>query len=299
MSPRNAKQVGVCKRRICVPPGAGSASPPITTWVPSDKAGLQLWLKADAITGLSDTDLVSSWVDSSGNARDAVQATTGNKPTYRTNQVNGLPSVVFTGTNITTTASFLEFGTDNIAASGSPLTVAFVIDGNPGAATWFRTLFTIKTAVANQNFTCFLSNSATFGPLSWAFSTTVGQTGADQPGDFLSTYTAGIIVYDGGTVTDPAAYTSRTNNAAATVTSTTGSFAHNLNANYLGRWGAAASPFSFDGGIAEFIIWNSVMSSEDFTDFADYVSTKYNIAQSLSLWTRLKKMVTRPRRRLS
>lgn len=58
---------------------------------------LALWLKADAITGLADTDPVASWVDSSSNNNTATQGTAGARPLFRTGMVNGLPVVRFDG----------------------------------------------------------------------------------------------------------------------------------------------------------------------------------------------------------
>lgn len=59
--------------------------------IPTDVAGLELWLDADAITGLSDDDTVTTWEDQSGNNNDY----TGNNAaiTYQTNELNGLPIV--------------------------------------------------------------------------------------------------------------------------------------------------------------------------------------------------------------
>lgn len=70
-------------------PGAG--------WMPIDLAGLQQWVRADALS-LSDGDPVSTWPDDSGNSRDFTQATSGARPTFRTNIVNGLPVVRSDGT---------------------------------------------------------------------------------------------------------------------------------------------------------------------------------------------------------
>ncbi len=63
---------------------------------PSDISGLAGWFKADAITGLADSDPVSSWPNS-GTGAAAVQATTADKPTYRTAVHSGLPAVYFDG----------------------------------------------------------------------------------------------------------------------------------------------------------------------------------------------------------
>jgi hypothetical protein len=72
--------------------GSGAAS----TFSPDSIPSLLRWYKADAITGLNDTDPVSTWPDSSGLALDATQ-TGADRPTYRTNIVNGKPVVHFPG----------------------------------------------------------------------------------------------------------------------------------------------------------------------------------------------------------
>jgi hypothetical protein len=64
---------------------------------PSDIAGLQLWLKADAITGLNDGDAVTTWEDSHTSNNDFTQATAAKKPTYQTAEINGKPVVRFDG----------------------------------------------------------------------------------------------------------------------------------------------------------------------------------------------------------
>ena len=53
------------------------------------------WFKADAITGLGNGAAVASWTDSSGNGFTASQATVGQRPTYSTAAINGLPVVHF------------------------------------------------------------------------------------------------------------------------------------------------------------------------------------------------------------
>jgi hypothetical protein len=64
-------------------------------FLPTDIAGLKLWLRADTLA-LSDTDPVATWNDESGLGNHATQATSGNRPVYLTNQQNGLPGVAFT-----------------------------------------------------------------------------------------------------------------------------------------------------------------------------------------------------------
>lgn len=63
---------------------------------PSTISGLQVWLKADAIEGLSDGQAVTTWEDSSGQNHDATHS---NSPVLKTNIINGLPVVRYNGTS--------------------------------------------------------------------------------------------------------------------------------------------------------------------------------------------------------
>lgn len=66
-------------------------------WTPADLPGLQVWLEADEISGLSDGDPIATWADLSGNGHDFVQSgADGTRPSYRTGVLNGLPTVRFT-----------------------------------------------------------------------------------------------------------------------------------------------------------------------------------------------------------
>jgi hypothetical protein len=67
---------------------------------PDMLSGLGLWLKADAIAGLANGDLVSLWQDSSGNGFNGSN-TGSNRPTYVTDAINGLPAVRFAPANNT------------------------------------------------------------------------------------------------------------------------------------------------------------------------------------------------------
>ncbi|HXG09465.1 MAG TPA: hypothetical protein VNK04_06720 [Gemmataceae bacterium] len=77
--------------------GILDGGPPSQQFSPDQVAGLKLWLKADAITGLNDGDAVTTWEDSSGQNNDATQSTVAKKPTYQTNEINGKPCVRFDG----------------------------------------------------------------------------------------------------------------------------------------------------------------------------------------------------------
>ena len=57
------------------------------------------WWSADEISGLEDGDPVGTWSDRSGQGNDLTQATAAKRPTYQTNEQNGLPVVRFDGTD--------------------------------------------------------------------------------------------------------------------------------------------------------------------------------------------------------
>lgn len=62
---------------------------------PRSLPGLQSWLRADNFAGFSDGDPVALWSDESGRGNYFYQDTLANKPTYKTNRINGRPSVLF------------------------------------------------------------------------------------------------------------------------------------------------------------------------------------------------------------
>lgn len=84
-----------------IQPGSANARRDVvnsSVFTPAAIAGLQAWFKADTLA-LNNDDPVTTWLDNSVNGRNATQATAGFKPLYKTNQQNGLPGVLFDGTD--------------------------------------------------------------------------------------------------------------------------------------------------------------------------------------------------------
>jgi len=67
-----------------------------TAQQPVPTNGLRFWLRASDITGVSDGQPISTWPDNSGNSRPATSTGTF-RPTLRANAINGLPAVRFNG----------------------------------------------------------------------------------------------------------------------------------------------------------------------------------------------------------
>jgi hypothetical protein len=83
---------------------------------PSTFGGLQMWLDASQLTGLSNGGTLTTWTDRSSNA---YVGTAVASPTFITNSMNGLPIVRFNGST-----QYINFGS-NILNIGSNSGVAF------------------------------------------------------------------------------------------------------------------------------------------------------------------------------
>jgi hypothetical protein len=69
----------------------------ISTYPLTAIPGLLLWLKADAITGVTSGNSFATWTDSSGSGFSMVQNTGGSQPVWNANIVNSKPVVTFSG----------------------------------------------------------------------------------------------------------------------------------------------------------------------------------------------------------
>src|SRR5690349_16162526 len=77
-----------------------------------------VWLKADALNGVNSSgqanalpatnSAVSTWRDSSGNGRNAVQSNGVQQPLFVTNTINGKPVVRFDGSNVSGAGDFMN-----------------------------------------------------------------------------------------------------------------------------------------------------------------------------------------------
>lgn len=98
-----------------------------TTVSPLSVAGLHTWLEADQITGLSDGNDITTVPDSSGNGHTAT-STAGSRPTYETNELNGLPVMQ----HITSAKAIATAAFTNVPQPFTIITVA-KMTSNPGA----------------------------------------------------------------------------------------------------------------------------------------------------------------------
>lgn len=139
---------------VTVTGSAGSAtSDPVDAMpipaVLANKTNLVLWLDASAAGTLTASGgAVSSWMDQSGNANNAIQATAANQPMYSASDVGSAATVTFDGTNDELAVGSL------IAASTSYTVIAVAADREttPTANHWPGIYSTRKCGNGNAGF---------------------------------------------------------------------------------------------------------------------------------------------------
>jgi hypothetical protein len=259
------------------------------SWTPADLADLRAWYKADAITGLSDGDPVSTWSDSSGGGYDLTQTSTA-RPLYQTNTLNGLPVVEFDGTDDTldaSTAADWKFLHDSTGSS-----VFFVI--KVGTSSDPNAIYGIAgnnaTASANHGWCVFYDDRASV-PRDEVIvgSITRGSggfpTAANVSSDnAMGANTAQLL----GIVSDPANGTAanrssmRVNGGTAIANNAATDAASTSNPTYTFQLGAAGNDaFPMLGYIAEVIICDAILSSTDREKVEGYLAHKWGLESNL------------------
>jgi len=244
---------------------------------PHDLGNLELWFAADHISA-SDDDAIATWTDSSGNGRDAAQATGANKPTFKTNIVNGLPVLRFDGTADYMTISDFAFSSSATPAGLSVFVVA-KYDAAPPAA--------YEPMIAH-----FDTNSQR----SWSFGaiTPTGRLRAKVSADGGNSnfknyrlgqqapnsadFFIGSMIYGGGALSG---YTNGVlENPTKTTDDTVGTL-HNSTADLtIGAELASGSVVAdsyIDGDIAEIIAYDQKLDDGERSRVERYLSNKYGI----------------------
>lgn len=137
-------------------------------------AGATLVLDARRISGLNDGDGVQTWADISRNANDATQATSANRPVYKTSIQGGCPVVRFTKSS----THFMRTSTGPFGAGAGVfiLTVASRDSANGFAAIINHGDF--LTAAGSSSEVVFAENARKFSAGAWSGSSGSTITGS-------------------------------------------------------------------------------------------------------------------------
>jgi len=220
----------------------------------------QLWLDANQLS-LSNNNPVTTWTDKSGKGNNATMTTTSRKPTFKTTQLNGLPSVVFDGTS-----DFMQTGA--IAAMNvGTISQFMVFDGSGSAQTG---------VILGGNYTThsqFLLNVKGSGQYrTWVIKSP--NTIVDNLGALNSSYQIMSSLWDSGTgiissYKDGASFGSK----AGATTVPSGNNYFRIGANSSG-----GGSYYFNAGIAEVILYSKTLNSAERNIVTNYLGAKYNLA---------------------
>jgi hypothetical protein len=226
--------------------------------LPSANIAPHVWYAADKITGLVDSQAITTWPDAGPNGDDIAQAVGGSKPFYKTNIVNSQPVARFDGS-----ADFLSGAYTNAGALTQPFTIfavaaldaAAVNDGN------------LRTIVDGDDITnrALVRQDLTASPDDWAIYAGTLITSGDATDSNWTIFTAlfngassqlwedgtSILSGDAG-AQDPDGLT--------------------VGAKYDGTaaW--------WDGDIAEIIVYDANLGAADRSTVQQYLADKYGIS---------------------
>ncbi|KPA17887.1 Pentaxin, partial [Candidatus Magnetomorum sp. HK-1] len=220
---------------------------------------LNVWLKADSLTGLNHGDPVSIWSDNSGNSNAVSQTQTANQPQFQYSQVNGKPAISFSGYPNSTGGSdfdYLNMGIEDLSP-GTPLSIYVVgkIDSSGD-----HTFFGRSNPLCRFSNTSFESHRNTY--------TNTYNTDSSTPGSFsmmsmMADNTQAMIKWNGA----------QKGNA---YTLTNSDF---IESGELWIGALESNGYSsLDGAIAEMIIYDYTLNLAQQTILDNYLSSKYDIS---------------------
>jgi len=232
----------------------GNASaPPPPPFSPADITNLFAWYdSADAATITSSMGAVSQWNDKSGNNYHLTQGTGAKQPITGVESINAQNALDFNGAKVLAAPSglyaigggnntlFAVLSLDNTSADQRP------ISGSTASGTRYGCLFNVVTGEYG------VINNTSFSPASQAlsFNTNTHIIGLYRNGANVTGF------YDGATTA-----------SAAAVNLTATSF-------FIGA--RNSTPLSgLDGQIAEIIVYNSLLTTDEMNDVGDYLSSKW------------------------
>lgn len=229
-----------------------------SSWIPTDVAGLQLWLKADSLA-LNDGDRIATWADQSGMGNNAT-ASSGDQPTYKTSVINSKP-----------VARFAVSGTEgmhgSIVLTSTTCTAFAVCTITSSSQNYARILSLSNTTSLDYN-----SAARAAAILRIGTNATVGayRNNAENSKGTISygTFFVVVSVYDG---TNNTVYI---NGTAQTAVGSTGTF--NVADYGLGRESTSLASL-LDGDIAECGCYNSALGTTDRGNLTTYLKNKYGL----------------------
>lgn len=245
-------------------------------WVPTDVAGLALWLDANDIATLftdsggttpvtTSGDTVGYWSDKSGSGHHVTQSTSGRRPTYQAaGRDTGQPGLVCDDSDdgLTTSSAYVPAGAFTLAIVGK-------ITSTPGGAeydqifacgdgtTYVSVLTTGDASYANLAF-C-RATGATAGVRAGSASISTGKSST-------------LLIYDGsGTATTD--WSCEMPITTSQTLSSSGAFGSPGTGIFIGDRPVSAFPSGYT--YSEVILYGSALSGTDLTNLKNYLTAKW------------------------
>lgn len=253
--------------------GTSQVSNTLTTWMPS-ASSLTLWLDANKPSSInsgtpSSGDAISSMADQSSNAASYTQSTSGKRPTWITNQLNGKPVMRFSAAS---QQNLIE-ATINTVSRTSAFTIVMVV----------------KLSSFDQAYKYMLNAKASDCNAPLAYSTNASYLDAFFGDDVsaqkfkvfrmttISTPTSWhyiSVFYNGSGSTTMGNFSANLDTSALTLTSTSGNDGGGK--NIVGSYKDSVI-YNWNGDIAEVMIFNSQLTGSNLTDVQTYLNRKYGL----------------------
>lgn len=223
-----------------------------------------VWLSSDQVSGITDGTNLSSWNDISGNGNNFTQPNSSYTPIYKTNIVNGKPTVRFNKTNgRLRKTNFTTFPSTAI----TEIYVNINTESSDG-------ILSYASSAHNNDFLLFSSNNlriyrathrtsgVSFNDNSWH----IGQTSWKSSGGELEVWKDGNRGY--------------TNTGHRTGTSITSGGCLSLAGEQDAPDASYQSSQAHFGDFTEVLVFNTYLNETQHIIIANYLSAKYNIALS-------------------
>ncbi len=215
--------------------------------IPNDN--LLLVLRTDSIDDSVDSDSISTWYDSSINNNNFTSTIYNQRPRYKTNRVNGKPSLMFDGQN-----DRLSLSSGNMTVS-QPLTF-FIVNKIADNASGLDNIFS-HFDMYNSSFIRIDNNT---------FSMSIGGHLLSFTNSAADNYNILTLVFNGSS-------SEFYQNGLLKISGNMSNADFII--EYLGNFVAAPG---FDGDLAEVIVYNTLLTDLDRETVEEYLSRKYAIA---------------------
>lgn len=244
--------------------------------LPNSISGLVAHYKADSgvysdagTTLAVDQDTVQQWNDKSINANNVTQATAGNRPKYVADAINGKPALLFSNAR----ADVLAIA-DNASISLTKRVHMFAVVKPTTIISTAGIICKDTGALSNPEYAIWLSNGAININLTSAGNTNIGSTAnltAIAGSEYIVEGSYNLININ----------TWQNGELSFTVATNSNGMGDTTGDLRIGAQKATFSTRSFDGYIAEIIIFDRELSSDERVGVEKYLSNKYGITLNI------------------